>query len=150
MLLKAKKDSHEERLLDQERLILYVTEVIVGLMREQNISRQDLASRLGKSKGLISQLLSGERNLTLRTLADLGHVLGYRFALRPVRASARLPMPPVAITEGQAVFATEYERSTGEARWAIPAGTVAALRNAAESGADSHEYAVSHEYGLAA
>jgi len=149
MVMKRKR-SQEERLLDQERLILHVTEVVVGLMHETNVSRQDLATRLGKSKGFVSQLLSGERNMTLRTLADLGHALGYRFALRPVPASARLPVPRAALEAGRAAFATEYERTAGEARCTIPPGAVAALRDVAEKAADSHAYAVTHEYGLVA
>ena len=78
---KRQKEPEYQRLLAQERLILDATEAIVGLLDEQNVSRQDLAARLGKSKGFVSQLLSGERNMTLRTLADLGYVLGRRFSL---------------------------------------------------------------------
>ena len=40
-----------KRLLEQERLILQVTEFIVQLMQEQNVTRTELARRLGKSKG---------------------------------------------------------------------------------------------------
>jgi transcriptional regulator with XRE-family HTH domain len=36
---------------------------------------------MGKTKGFISQLLSGGRNLTLRTVADILHVLGYKVSL---------------------------------------------------------------------
>jgi transcriptional regulator with XRE-family HTH domain len=68
-----------EALKTQERLILEVTETIVGILDEQKMSRQQLAIHLGKTKGFVSQLLSGERNMTLRTLAKLGYVLGYEF-----------------------------------------------------------------------
>jgi transcriptional regulator with XRE-family HTH domain len=142
MAFRRKKNLDDERLLDQERLILHATETIVGLLVEQSVSRRELANRLGKSKGFVSQLLSGERNMTLRTLADLGHALGFRFAVRPVPASAVVPMPVAAIEAAQAAFATEYERTTGEARRVIPAQAIETLRDAAEKAADSHEYAL--------
>lgn len=69
-----------KRLVDQERLILQATERIVELMQEQNVTRTELAKRLGRTKGWISQLLAGEANFTLRTLADVFGALG----LRPV------------------------------------------------------------------
>lgn len=66
-----------KRLMQQERLILEVTEFIVELMQEQNVTRTELAKRLGRSKGWISQLLAGEANFTLRTLADVFGALGH-------------------------------------------------------------------------
>jgi transcriptional regulator with XRE-family HTH domain len=140
MALRRKREPDYEQLLDQERLILYVTETIVGLLADSRTTRQELADRLGKSKGYVSHLLSGERNMTLRTLADLGHALGFRFALRPVSVGAAAPLPATAVAAGHAAFATEYERTTGEARRLIPARTVETLRSAAEAAADSHEY----------
>ncbi|RJX29941.1 MAG: XRE family transcriptional regulator [Desulfarculus sp.] len=65
------KDQEYERLLAQEDFIMEVTERVCELMRSKNITRAELANRLGKSKGFVSQLLGGGRNLTLRTLADV-------------------------------------------------------------------------------
>lgn len=67
-----------DKLLAREEFILEVTEVLCKIMRDKDISRKQLADLLGKSKGDVSQLLNGERNLTLRTVADIMHVLGYR------------------------------------------------------------------------
>ena len=77
------KDEEFQRLFAQEDLILEVTETICELLENEKISRKELADRLGKSKGFISQLLNGGRNLTLRTVADILHVLGYKVALKP-------------------------------------------------------------------
>jgi transcriptional regulator with XRE-family HTH domain len=88
MRSKRKSESDYERLLAQERLILDATETIVALLEERGVSRQELAARLGKSKGFVSQLLSGERNMTLRTLADLGYALGCDFSVVPNASSA--------------------------------------------------------------
>jgi transcriptional regulator with XRE-family HTH domain len=83
MTPKARKKSNYDRLVAQETLILDATELIVELLERHSISRQELARKLGKSKGFVTQLLSGERNMTLRTLADLGYVLGQRIELTP-------------------------------------------------------------------
>jgi transcriptional regulator with XRE-family HTH domain len=112
----------------------------VGLLAEHGVTRQELADRLGKSKGYVSQLLNGERNMTLRTLADLGHAFGMRFALRAMPATAAVPLPAAAVEAGRAAFATEYERTTGEARVLIPAQTVESFRTWAAEAASSHEY----------
>ena len=76
-------DPEFRRLLAQEELILEVTEVLCGLLEEEKISKKELAERLGKTKGFVSQLLNGGRNLTLRTVADILHVLGYKVSLAP-------------------------------------------------------------------
>ena len=78
-------DPEFRKLLAQEELILEVTETICELLEKEKISRKELADRLGKSKGFVSQLLNGGRNLTLRTVADILHVLGYRAYLTPFK-----------------------------------------------------------------
>jgi transcriptional regulator with XRE-family HTH domain len=77
------EDLEFARLVAQEDLIIEVTETLCELLEKEGISRKELADRLGKTKGFISQLLNGGRNLTLRTLADILHVLGYKVALKP-------------------------------------------------------------------
>lgn len=74
-------DPEFRKLLAQEELILEVTETICDILENEKISRKELADRLSKSKGFISQLLNGGRNLTLRTIADILHVLGYKVSL---------------------------------------------------------------------
>lgn len=78
-----KTPSDNQRLLAQETLILEATERVVALLQDQHVSRQELADRLGRSKGLVSQLLAGDRNMTLRTLSDLGYALGQTFRMSP-------------------------------------------------------------------
>src|SRR5215218_5278617 len=66
-----------ERIAAQERTILEATEQITALLEAQGLTRKALADQLGKTKGFVSHLLSGERNMTLRTLSDLAFVLGH-------------------------------------------------------------------------
>jgi transcriptional regulator with XRE-family HTH domain len=81
------KDEEFQRLFAQEDLILEVTETLCELLEKENVSRKELADRLSKTKGFVSQLLGGGRNLTLRTVADILHVLGYRASLTPFKES---------------------------------------------------------------
>jgi transcriptional regulator with XRE-family HTH domain len=66
------------RLAAQEDFILDVTENFYELLHRENISKALLAKLTGKTKGFISQILNGGRNLTLRSISDLAYALGYR------------------------------------------------------------------------
>src|SRR5579885_3103491 len=63
---------------EETRLCLDAAEWITNLMEAQNLSRADLARRLGCSKGLVSQILNGRHNMTLRTLARVAWALDSR------------------------------------------------------------------------
>ena len=60
----------------QERLILEVTGLISGLMKERGVSKAQLAARLGRSKAYVTQLLDGRTNMTLRIISDVLCSLG--------------------------------------------------------------------------
>jgi len=64
-----------ERLLRQERLILEVTEALAGALDDSGVTRAELARRLGRTPGFVTQVLGGGRNLTLRTIADIAAAL---------------------------------------------------------------------------
>lgn len=88
------------RLFEQERAISEITALIRHLMKEQSISNAELAEKLGKTKGWVTQLLDGERNKTVRTVADVFAVLGrsvhFRYTpieIADVRRSVREPCP---------------------------------------------------------
>lgn len=85
LLEKYLEDPEFAKLMAQGELIMEVTETLCELLEKEKVSRKELADRLGKSKGFVSQLLNGGRNLTLRTVADILHVLGYRAYLTPFK-----------------------------------------------------------------
>lgn len=64
------------RLVNQEKFILEVTEALSRAIEESGLTKSEVAKRLGKTKGFVSQLLGGGRNLTLRTVADLSDAIG--------------------------------------------------------------------------
>ena len=82
-------DPERLRCFQQERAIYEITELIESEMESQGVSRAALAKRLGKSKGWVTQLLDGEANKTIRTVADVLAVLGkeFRAFAQPIRIS---------------------------------------------------------------
>lgn len=99
-----------ERLLEEERLILQAQELLCTLMERDEVSRAELARRIGSTRAHITQLLSGNRNLTLRTLAGLSHALGHRVAL----GIAPVVAPVVRLS-------AKPRRSRGAREWALRA-----------------------------
>jgi plasmid maintenance system antidote protein VapI len=53
-----------------------VTDALTWYMRESKVTRADLAQIMGVSPGRVSQILSGDENLTLRTVASVADALG--------------------------------------------------------------------------
>ncbi len=59
----------------QEGLILDVTEQIWAKMKKLNLKQKDVAQKLDCTPAHISSVLSGSRNMTLRTLSDITDAL---------------------------------------------------------------------------
>src|SRR3954467_8196445 len=68
--------------LRQEELILEATEALAKTLRSSGLTQSELAARLGKTKGFVSQILGGGKNLTLRTLADVAGALGCKVEIQ--------------------------------------------------------------------
>ena len=80
----------EQREYAAESCIVAVTEAIATRMREAGLSRSQVAAKIGVTKGHVSQLLSGRRNMTLRSLADLLWACGFEvrdLAIGPIGVS---------------------------------------------------------------
>lgn len=65
-----------EREQVQDELIFNVTEDLLIAMEDAGVTKAELARRLNKSKSRVSQMLSGDANITLRTLASMCFELG--------------------------------------------------------------------------
>ena len=80
-------DPQHMREYQQERAIYEVTELLETEMDVQGVSRSQLAKKLGRSKSWVTQLLDGDKNKTIRTLADVFAVLGceYRSFTQPIQ-----------------------------------------------------------------
>jgi len=74
--------AEEDIQIEEEMLIQWVGEELSRVMHEQHLDKTQLAERLGKKRPDVTQLLRGDRNLTLRTVARLAYALGLRCRLR--------------------------------------------------------------------
>ncbi len=70
LLKDIKYDSEDMKYYLQEKLIFEITECIAEMMQKKNISRSELAKKLGRTKGYVTQLLNGNANMTLKTVSD--------------------------------------------------------------------------------
>ena len=68
----------EEKAFAREELVYNVTEDILVALEDMDITKKELAHRLGKSRSFVTQVLSGVRNMTLGTLSDICFSVGIR------------------------------------------------------------------------
>ena len=94
------KTAEGMRLYQQERAILEVTELVCQLMDEQDVSRSELAKRLGRTKGYITQLLDGRANMTVRTISDVFTALDRAVHFQEGSVSVTIsPSPTITLFE---------------------------------------------------
>ena len=67
-----------KRELARQLLLVSVSDQIWEVLEHEKVSCAELANRLHTSTSNVSQMLSGRRNMTLGTLADIAHELGYQ------------------------------------------------------------------------
>jgi len=72
--LKEKLKSKPSLEVQQEVIRGLVTSGIYKILEEQNISKAELAQKLGISKAAVTRYLSGERNFTIDTLTHIAYV----------------------------------------------------------------------------
>lgn len=112
------EDPMHLRLYLQEGAIMAVTDLIEEAMETEGVSRAELARRLGKSKGWVTQLLDGEANKTIRTVADVLAVLGYAYhsSHEPIRVGSRTVRSPNATSNGHPKNRRPVSTVTGRAQ----------------------------------
>ncbi|MCX5638876.1 MAG: helix-turn-helix transcriptional regulator, partial [Planctomycetota bacterium] len=72
---KLMSDDEGRKLYFREDLIFEITEAICKAMQEKHINKTELSRLAGVSKSNITQLLSGDHNMRLTTVADLLYAL---------------------------------------------------------------------------
>jgi transcriptional regulator with XRE-family HTH domain len=68
-------DKENERIYQQESLIVELTEAIYELIESKKMKKKDLAEKLTVSQSQITQFLDGSANMRLRTISDILFVL---------------------------------------------------------------------------
>lgn len=81
---KLMSDEEGRKLYFREDLIFEITESICKVMEERRISKAELSRLAGVSKSNITQLLSGDHNMRLTTVADLLYALDSKMAVSTV------------------------------------------------------------------
>ena len=81
---KLMSDEEGRKLYFREDLIFEITETICKVMDEKGINKTKLSRLAGVSKSNITQLLSGDQNMRLTTVADLLYALDSRLAVSAV------------------------------------------------------------------
>ena len=71
-----------QKIYEQERLVVDTTELISSVMEATSTKRGELAHQLGRSKAYVTQILRGNQNLTLKTIADVFFALNYRVVMQ--------------------------------------------------------------------
>ena len=84
-----------ERIYEQQRLLVEATELISSVMENTHVKRGELAHRLGRSKAYVTQILRGNQNLTLKTLADVCWALKCRVVMQSLPLAACEPLPAI-------------------------------------------------------
>ena len=93
-----------DRLVRQEEFILDVTETLTQSLLDSGVTKAELAKRLKRSPGFVSQVFGGGRNLTLRTISDIAAAL----SLRPTLKLSSAPQSvPVTDTQSPVVLKTD-------------------------------------------
>jgi hypothetical protein len=77
----AAESPENRRLLAEETFVVGVSETIIAAMLQQNVSKTEMARRLGVRVPCISKFLRGEQNLCLRTVARMADAMGMRAQL---------------------------------------------------------------------
>ncbi len=85
---------------EEEKLIAQLTEGLAGAMVERGWNQKELANALGVSPSYVTQLLRGQRNVSLRTLARMLFKLGKQAALE----IGDLQQKPYALPESSAHY----------------------------------------------
>lgn len=109
---------------ERESLSLQILYAVRDHMDRCNIDQQSLAKQLGISEGRVSQILSGDQNLTLRTLASVAAGLRGHFEIRfvPTVGSStwvqpdQLPLPDLAPQPADQAASKDKEAASSAAQ----------------------------------
>jgi transcriptional regulator with XRE-family HTH domain len=83
----------------QSAALIEAANLIAEALRGQGLKQKELAAKLAVSEGYISRLLSGDENLTVRTMARVLHSLGQKYVQRsiPQEGATVVTLQPQAV-----------------------------------------------------
>jgi transcriptional regulator with XRE-family HTH domain len=88
----ARRAAGEEQDFDKEveveALMVHLADLIAEVMENSGVTRAELARRMGVSPAHITQTLGGQRNMTLKTVAEALYAMGHYLAASAVLLTA--------------------------------------------------------------
>src|SRR6266571_1109100 len=100
-----------------EEVIIDFTEKVVAAMQERNMSRVELAQRLGVSKAFVTKLLNGNPNLTIRTMVSIADALECKLLIDiPPCPKSSLARPRAAKQKPSAAYCHEPAEAYGKSK----------------------------------
>lgn len=88
------------------RLRYRVLSLLHEALEVSPLNQSDLAEKLGIRKSAVSQVLRGDGNVRINTLADYGHALGFELSVDLVPAGAPRRKAQTAVAPADLVWAT--------------------------------------------
>ncbi|MEW8049706.1 MAG: helix-turn-helix transcriptional regulator [Candidatus Thiodiazotropha sp.] len=67
-----------KQILAEEELIIEASERISEILKLEEVSKSELARRLGVNRSSVSKMLRGSQNMTLRSFAAMAYALGWK------------------------------------------------------------------------
>ena len=71
MAEKFKADPKTAKIYNREGLLIEITELICKVMQEREISKKELARKMGKKKKWLNDILNGTRYISIKTVSDI-------------------------------------------------------------------------------
>ena len=106
-------DNDARRAYEKERLTVWALDAIAEAMARSGKTKADVARTLGTSRAHVTQALSGSRNVTLGTLADLAWAAGVRIDVRaePLRYGDFIASPVQIVDSRPRVVCIKHKSS---------------------------------------
>ncbi|MCU4406474.1 helix-turn-helix domain-containing protein [Acinetobacter junii] len=113
---------------------------LVGLLRHSNMSRAELAAQLGWKKSRVTKVLSGDENLTIKTITAITQQLGYDFDVVFHNKNYEKPKQPWQVDREKLLSKSIFVNANRELKLALEFQTGAQVVDAVLSGNESDFY----------
>lgn len=92
---------------------------IIAAKTEKGMTQSQIAEMMGVDKSVVSRILNGQGNLTLKTIGEISWVLGLRPELSFVKLESNLPPHSNQIPHEEVVAAEAKKTVTGTNVWVM-------------------------------
>lgn len=110
------ESNEARRSYERERFIVWALEEVSEAMKQNGLTKADLARTLGTSRSYVTQVLSGSRNLTAATLADFAWASGVRLCVKkePLRNGDFISSPVMVIEPTRTMVVDMQQAANGD------------------------------------